>query len=101
MNIPLSKVEEEMLKMLRLKDKRYRRGLLQKIQEELKEDYDRLKKWKQNNKEPIIYKSGSIAATSRRIMSILVNSKYRDDCLSKSLEFLNTTCIKVGDALEV
>jgi len=44
MNIPLSKVEEEMLKMLRLKDKRYRRGLLQKIQEELKEDYDRLKK---------------------------------------------------------
>jgi len=44
MNIPLSKVEEEMLKILRLKDKRYRRGLPQKIQEELKEDYDRLKK---------------------------------------------------------
>jgi len=44
MNIPLSKVEEEMLKMLRLKDKRYRRGLIHKIQEELKEDYERLKK---------------------------------------------------------
>jgi len=44
MNIPLSKVEEEMLKMLRLKDTRYRRGLIHKIQEELKEDYDRLKK---------------------------------------------------------
>jgi len=44
MNIPLSKVEEEMLKILRLKDKRYRRGLPQKIQEELKEDYDRHKK---------------------------------------------------------
>lgn len=44
MNIPLSKVEEEMLKMLRLRDKRYRRGLIHKIQEELKEDYDRLKK---------------------------------------------------------
>jgi len=44
MNIPLSKVEEEMLKILRLNDKRYRRGLLQKIQEELKEDYDRIKK---------------------------------------------------------
>ena len=44
MNIPLSKVEEEMLKMLRLKDKRYRRGLIHKIQEELKEDYDRMKK---------------------------------------------------------
>ena len=44
MNIPLSKVEEEMLKMLRLKDMRYRRGLIHKIQEELKEDYDRLKK---------------------------------------------------------
>jgi len=50
MNIPLSKVEEEMLKILRLKDKRYRRGLLQKIQEELKEDYDRLNKWKLFNK---------------------------------------------------
>jgi len=46
MNISLSKVEEEMLKILRLKDKRYRRGLLHKIQEELKDDYDRLKKWK-------------------------------------------------------
>jgi len=44
MNIPLSKVEEEMLKVLVLKDKRYRRGLIHKIQEELKEDYDRLKK---------------------------------------------------------
>ena len=44
MNIPLSKVEEEMLNMLRLKDKRFRRGLIHKIQEELKEDYDRLKK---------------------------------------------------------
>jgi len=44
MNIPLSKVEEEMLKILRLKDKRYRRGLIHKIQEELKEDHDRLKK---------------------------------------------------------
>jgi len=44
MNIPLSKVEEEMLKILRLKDKRYGRGPLQKIQEELKEDYDKIKK---------------------------------------------------------
>jgi hypothetical protein len=44
MNIPLSKVEEEMLKILQLKDRRYRRGLLHKIQEELKEDYDRVKK---------------------------------------------------------
>jgi len=44
MNIPLSKVEEEMLKVLVLKDKRYRRGLIHKIQEELKEDYDRIKK---------------------------------------------------------
>ena len=44
MNIPLSKVEEEMLKVLRLQDKRYRRGLLHKVQEEIKEDYDRIKK---------------------------------------------------------
>jgi len=44
MNIPLSKVEEEMLKMLRLKDKRYARGLIHKIQGELKGDYERLKK---------------------------------------------------------
>jgi len=44
MNIPLSKVEEEMLKVLGLKDKRYRRGLLHKVQEEIKEDYDRIKK---------------------------------------------------------
>jgi len=43
-NLKLSKVELEMLKILRLKDKRYRRGLLHKIQEELKEDYDRIKK---------------------------------------------------------
>ena len=44
MNIPLSKVEMEMLKILRLKDQRYRRGLLHKIQEQQNEDYDRLKK---------------------------------------------------------
>ena len=44
MNIPLSKVEEEMLKILRLKYKRHRRVLIHKIQEELKEDYDRIKK---------------------------------------------------------
>ena len=46
MDIPLSKVEEEMLKMLQLKEKTYRRELTHKIQEELKEDYNRLKKWK-------------------------------------------------------
>ena len=43
MNIPLSKVEEEMLKMLRRKDKRYRRGLIHKIQEDIKRDYEMTK----------------------------------------------------------
>jgi len=44
MNLNLSKVELEMLKILRLKDQRYRRGLEQKIKEELQDDYERLKK---------------------------------------------------------
>jgi len=44
MNLNLSKVELEMLKILRLKDQRYRRGLEQKIKEELQVDYERLKK---------------------------------------------------------
>jgi hypothetical protein len=43
MNIPLSKVEEEMLKILRLKDKRYQRGLIRKIQEDIKRDYEMTK----------------------------------------------------------
>jgi len=44
MNLNLSKVEHEMLKILRLRDQRYRRGLEQKINEELQVDYEKLKK---------------------------------------------------------
>jgi len=44
MNLPLTKVELEMLKILQQKDRRYRQGLLNKIQQDLKEDYDRIRK---------------------------------------------------------
>jgi len=44
MNLPLTKVDMEMLKILQQKDRRYRQGLLNKIQQDLKEDYDRIKK---------------------------------------------------------
>ena len=39
MNLPLTKVDLEMLKVLQQKDRRYRQGLLNKIQQDLKEDY--------------------------------------------------------------
>lgn len=45
MNIPLSKVDLEMLKILQQKDRRYRQGLLNKIQQDLKEDHDRIRKY--------------------------------------------------------
>ena len=38
MNLPLTKVDLEMLKILQQKDRRYRQGLLNKIQQDLKED---------------------------------------------------------------
>jgi len=44
MNLPLTKVDLEMLKILQQKDRRYRQGLLNKIQQDLKEDYDRIRK---------------------------------------------------------
>ena len=44
MNLPLTKVDLEMLKFLQQKDRRYRQGLLNKIQQDLKEDYERIKK---------------------------------------------------------
>ena len=44
MNFPLTKVDLEMLKVLQQKDRRYRQGLLNKIQQDLKEDYNRIKK---------------------------------------------------------
>jgi hypothetical protein len=44
MNLPLTKVDLEMLKVLQQKDRRYRQGLRNKIQEDLKEDYERIKK---------------------------------------------------------
>jgi hypothetical protein len=44
MNLPLTRVDLEMLKVLQQKDRRYRQGLLNKIQQELKEDYERIKK---------------------------------------------------------
>jgi len=40
----LTKVDLEMLKILQQKDRRYRQGLLNKIQQDLKEDYDRIRK---------------------------------------------------------
>jgi hypothetical protein len=45
MNLPLTKVDLEMLKILQQKDRRYRQGLLNKIQEDLKEDYDRIRQY--------------------------------------------------------
>jgi len=44
LNLPLTKVDLEMLKILQQKDRRYRQGLLNKIQQDLKEDYDRIRK---------------------------------------------------------
>ena len=44
MNLPLTRVDLEMLKVLQQKDRRYRQGLLNKIQQDLKEDYERTKK---------------------------------------------------------
>jgi len=44
MNLPLTKVDLEMLKILQQKDRRYRQGLLNKIQQDLKEDYERIRK---------------------------------------------------------
>jgi len=44
MNLPLTKVDLEMLRILQQKDRRYRQGLLNKIQQDLKEDYDRIRK---------------------------------------------------------
>jgi hypothetical protein len=44
MNLPLTRVDLEMIKVLQQKDRRYRQGLLNKIQQDLKEDYERVKK---------------------------------------------------------
>ena len=44
MNLPLTKVDLEMLRILQQNDRRYRQGLLNKIQQDLKEDYDRIRK---------------------------------------------------------
>ena len=43
MNLPLTRVESEMLRVLQQKDKRYRQGLVQKVREDLKSDYESLK----------------------------------------------------------
>jgi len=44
MNLSFSKVEVEMLKVLQQKDQRYRKGLEYKIKEEVKFDYEKLKR---------------------------------------------------------
>jgi hypothetical protein len=44
MMISLTRVETEMLKVLQQKDKRYRQGIVQKIREDLRSDYESLKK---------------------------------------------------------
>jgi hypothetical protein len=44
MNLPLTKIDFEILKILQQKDRRYRQGFLNKIQEDLKEDYEQIKK---------------------------------------------------------
>jgi len=42
--ISLTRVETEMLRVLQQKDKRYRQGLVQKIREDLKFDFEAIKK---------------------------------------------------------
>ena len=44
MNLPLTKVDLEILKILQQKDRRYRQGLLSKVQHDLTDDYLKLKK---------------------------------------------------------
>jgi len=44
MMISLTRVETEMLRVLQQKDKRYRQGLVQKIREDLKSDYESLRR---------------------------------------------------------
>jgi hypothetical protein len=44
MNLPLTRVDLEMLKVLQQKDRRYRQGLLNKIQQDLRDDYERIRK---------------------------------------------------------
>jgi|LauGreDrversion4_2_1035121.scaffolds.fasta_scaffold02625_2 hypothetical protein len=44
MNISLSRIEVEMLRILQQKDSRYKKGLVEKIRNDLKSDYDSLKR---------------------------------------------------------